>query len=69
MDTALVAGLDEKLDVSVHEGNSHGDVAAVGKDELRVVAESLDEAEDVIPAATVETGAVVTEFVDDLSSC
>lgn len=33
--TAAVAGLDEELDVSVHEGDGHGDGAAVGEDEVR----------------------------------
>lgn len=67
MNTALVAGLDEKLHVSVHEGDSHSDVGAVREDEVGVLAELLDEGEDVIPAAAVKTGAVIAEFVDDLS--
>jgi len=63
---ALVAGLDEEFYIGVHEGDGHGDIAAVGEDELRVVAEALDEAEDVVPSATVETRAVIAELVDDL---
>lgn len=66
VDTSLVAGLDEKLDVGIHEGNGHGDGRSVGEDEVGVVAELLDGAEDVVPSATVETGAVVAELVDDL---
>jgi hypothetical protein len=52
--TAAVASLDEELDVGVHEGNGHGDGAAVGKDEVWVVAEAFDDGEDVIPTAAVE---------------
>lgn len=66
MDTTTVAGLNQQPDVGVHEGNSHGDIGTVRQDEVRVLAEVLDEGEDVIPAATVETSAVVTELIDDL---
>lgn len=66
VDAALVAGLDEELDVGVHEGDGHGDGAAVGQDEVGVVAELLDGAEDVVPAAAVEPGAVVAQLVEDL---
>ena len=52
--TAAVAGLDEELDVCVHEGNGHGDGAAVGKDEIGVVAEALDDGKDVVPTTAVE---------------
>lgn len=65
VDAALVASLDEETDVGVHEGDGHGDLRAVRQDELRVLAEALDVAEDVVPAAAVEAGRVVTEFVDD----
>lgn len=63
---ALVARLDEQLDVGVHEGHRHGDAAAVGQDEARVLAELFDDGKDVIPAAAVEPGAVVAQLVDDL---
>jgi hypothetical protein len=67
VDAALVACLDEQLDVGVHEGRGHGDGVAVGEDEVGVLAEALDGAEDVVPAAAVETCRVVAELVDDLS--
>lgn len=66
---AAVAGLDEELDVGVHEGHGHGDGAAVGEDEVGVLAEALDDGEDVVPAAAVEAGRVVAELVDDLGEC
>lgn len=66
MNTTTVAGLDEQLDVGVHERHGHGDIRAVRQDKVGVLAELLDEGEDVVPAAAVETGAVVTQFVDDL---
>lgn len=61
-----MAGLDQEADIGVHEGDGHGDVGAVREDEVGVLAELLDVREDVIPAAAVEAGAVVAEFVDDL---
>lgn len=66
VDTTTVAGLDQETDVGVHEGNGHSDSGAVREDEVGVLAELLDVREDVIPAAAVEAGAVVAEFVDDL---
>ena len=44
----------------------HGDLRAVGQDEIRMVAEFLDEAEDVVPAAAVEAGGVLAQLVEDL---
>jgi len=64
--TSAVAGLDEELDVGVHEGHSHGHGGSVGEDKVGVVAETLDDVEDVVPATTVQARRVVTELVDDL---
>jgi hypothetical protein len=64
--TTAVASLDEKLDIGIHERHGHGDIGAVGENKVGVLAELLDEGEDVIPAAAVEARAVVTELVDDL---
>jgi hypothetical protein len=66
MHTSLVAGLDEQLDVCVHKGARHGDGVSVGEDEVGVLAETLDGAEDVVPATAVEARGVVAELVDDL---
>ena len=63
---ALVAGLDEELDVGVHEWDGHGDGGPVGEDEVGVLAELLDHAEDVIPASAVKSGAVIPQLKDDL---
>lgn len=66
MNTTTVASLDQQLDIGIHERNGHGHIRTVGKDKVRVLAELLDEGKDVIPSATVETGAVVAQFVDNL---
>src|SRR3569833_1999783 len=63
----LVARLDQQLDVGVHEGHRHGDGGAVGQHEARVLAELLDDGEDVVPAAAVAARAVVAQLVDDLA--
>lgn len=66
MDTTLVTRLDEQLDIGIHERHRHGDRAAIRQHKVAVLAELLDGAEDIIPAAAVETRAVVTQLIDDL---
>jgi len=66
VNTTLVAGLNEKLDVRGHERNGHSDVVTLGQNKLGVVSQLLDEREDVVPSTTVKTGRVLTELVDDL---
>jgi len=66
MDTSSVAGLYEELDVGLHEWNGHGNVHSVREDKVGVLSELLDDAEDVIPPATVQSRAVVPEFEDNL---
>ena len=61
-----MARLDEELRVRTHERDGHRHLGAVGEDELRPVAELLDDAEDVVPAARVQTGGVLAELVEDL---
>lgn len=52
--------------VGIHEGDGHGDRGTVGKDEVGVLPELLDDAEDVVPTTAVETGRVIPELIDDL---
>ena len=40
--SSLVAGLDEQLDIGVHEGRGHGDVGSVGHDGVLVRPLRLD---------------------------
>ena len=44
----------------------HRDLGAVGQHEVRTVAELLDEAENVIPAAAVQSGGMIAQFVENL---
>lgn len=54
-DLPLVAGLDEKPDVGVHEGNGHGDLGSIGKDVLLVHSSLFDVGEDLEePRRTLE---------------
>lgn len=69
MNASPVAGLNEKLDIGVHERNGHGDGVAIWKYEVRVLAEALDCVEDVVPSTAVKSGRMIAEFVDDLSMC
>lgn len=66
MNTAAVAGLDQQAHISVHEGHGHGHRRTVGKNEFRILAELLDEREDVIPSAAVESRTVLPKFINDL---
>ena len=66
MHSALMAGLDEKFHVCVHEGNSHRDGRPIGQNKVGVLAKFLDDAENIIPSTAVETGAVVTKLIYNL---
>lgn len=50
-----MAGLDEELNVCLHERNGHGDVCPIWKDEVGVLSEFLDDAEDVVPSSAVQS--------------
>ena len=63
---AAMARLDEELHVGVEERLVHRDLAAVGKDGVRIVRALLDEAEDVVPAAAVEARRVLAQLAQDL---
>ncbi len=62
-----VAGLHQQLGVGAHERCCHGDRIALGQHELAPPgAELLDDAEQVVPPARVQPGAVVAQLVEDL---
>src|SRR5438552_18914489 len=61
-----VAGFDGMQGIGAHEVRGHGDLCAVGIDELWQVAELFDGAEDIVPAATIESGGVIAQFVENL---
>lgn len=66
MYAALVTGLDQQLDVRIHERYCHSDCRTVWQYEIRILAELLNHAEDVVPSATVQTSAMVAKLIDDL---
>lgn len=66
MHASAVAGFNQQLNIRIHKRHSHCDSAPVRQDELRIVPELLDDAEDIIPAPTVEARAVLTELIDYL---
>ncbi len=63
---ALVADADARQGVGAHERHGHGHLAAVGHQELGLLAQLLDVAEDIVPASAIQTGAVVAQFVQNL---
>ena len=68
MHTSFVACFNEKLDVGIHERNSHSDSGAVRQNEFGALTELFDHAEDVIPSTAIQARTVVTELIDDLEA-
>ena len=66
MGAAPVAGTHEGLRIGAHEGHGHRHLAPVGQDHVGPLAEGLDEAEDVVPAAGVQARRVLAQLVEDL---
>jgi hypothetical protein len=58
--------LDEQFNICVHERNGHGDGITVGKNKIRVLAETLDGVEDVVPSATIEARRMIAKLINDL---
>jgi hypothetical protein len=63
---AAMAGLDQQQRIGAEKSLGHHDLRTVGQDEGLVAGELLDEGEDVVPAAAVQAGHVVAQFVEDL---
>lgn len=66
MNSSAVASLNQQLHIRIHKWHGHSNIRAVRKHKVGVLAELLDEGEDVIPATTVQSRAVFTQLVDDL---
>ena len=66
MHFAAMAGLDHELAVGAQEVRGHADLAAIRQHRPLLLAELLDEAEDVVPAAAVEAGRMVLQLPQDL---
>lgn len=66
VDAPSVARLDQQFHVRIHEWRGHGNRGSVGQNKVRILAETLDDAENVVPSATVQARAVVAEFVNNL---
>jgi hypothetical protein len=63
----VVAGLHQQFRVGTHERRRHGHGGAVRQNEAGTgVAEVLDDAEQVVPAAGVQARGVVPQLVEDL---
>src|SRR5215472_6216815 len=56
VDVPAVASLDTEQRVRPHEMSGHCNQSAIGKNEIWLVPESLDAAEDVVPTPTVQAG-------------
>src|SRR5262245_18213008 len=66
MNAAAMTGPNQQVDVRFQEVTIHRDACAVGQDELGAAAEFLDEAENVVPPAAVETRRMIPQLVEDL---
>lgn len=64
----FMTSLNQQLYICIHEWNSHCHRRAVGQNKGRVLAELLDDTEDVVPSATVQTSTMITELIYDLQN-
>ncbi len=65
MGAAPMTGFDDQKGIGVHAMAGHGNLGTVGKDIARHIFKTLDETEDIIPAAAIQTGHVIFKLVDD----
>ena len=63
--SAPVTGLDEQLGISFQKRLAHDDLAAVGKDIVRLGAQRLDKGEDIVPAPAIQTDNMVAQRMED----
>ena len=66
VDSAAMAGLDQQIDIGLEEMPLHRDQRAIRQHELGEIPELLDEAENVIPAAAVQSRRVIAKLIEDL---
>ena len=69
MDAPFVTSAYEELNICFHEGYGHVDVNSVGEDEIRPMAEDLDESKDVVPSATIKAANMIPKLEDYLQKC
>ena len=62
----MVTGLNQQVNIRFQEVTIHGDRRTVGHQKSRMAAELLDETENIVPPAAVETGGVIFQFVEYL---
>src|SRR5690606_3018848 len=63
---AAMTSLHQELRIGEQERLIHGHGCAVRRQEALVLAETLDERENIIPAPGIETGNVIAQFEQDL---
>ena len=66
MRAAAVARLHQQLRVGAHERHGHRHLRAIGQHQRGTCRERLDDAEDVVPAAGVESRGMLAQLVQDL---
>ena len=62
---ATVAGLDQQAAIGTHQWLGHADITAIRQHHIAAVTEFLDDAEDVIPAPTIEANDVLAQLVEN----
>src|SRR5256885_15081357 len=61
-----VTRADKEPRVGPHEWDNHRHLRSVGQDAFRAISELLDDREDVVPTARVQSDDMLPEFVQDL---
>jgi len=54
MNASLVASFNEELDVGIHEGDCHCNIAAIREYKFLMIAEFLDETENIVLNVNIE---------------
>src|ERR1043166_3461002 len=65
MCSAPVACLDEQVHVGFQKMPVHGDRRSIRQNEVGVIPELLNEAENVVPATAIQARRVVAQFVEN----
>jgi hypothetical protein len=66
MNVSTMARANEQPAVGAQEMRRHGDLRAFGENHVPVTGEFLDEAEDVVPAAAIQSSGMLAQFVENL---
>ena len=57
---------NEQLHIRIHERDSHCHRRTVWQNKIRILAELLDNTEDIVPTTAIQPGTMISQLIDDL---